>query len=154
MILFYKLIKFWKLFSGLFWGQSFGFTDAHSCCSEPFLRRSLLFVEFRFWADPASASPTRSGKGAASVSSTASAKRSPCAGSSRKWVHRSWLLPDYVSFMEELPSVGLHFHRAHFLRRLWLFIRLTVKNVNVLLVTCMSEGWVDLVIAGASLHFF
>lgn len=41
-------------------------------------------VVFRFWADPASASPTRSGKRAASVSDTASAKRRPCAGSSRR----------------------------------------------------------------------
>lgn len=36
----------------------------------------------------------------------------------------------------------------------WPFYKTTVKNENVLLVTCMSEGWVDLVIAGASLHFF
>lgn len=51
----------------------------------------MLLIDFvpcdwRFWADPASASPIRKGKGDALASSTASARRKPCAGSSKRCV--------------------------------------------------------------------
>lgn len=70
-----------------------------------FWTASVVFV-FRFWADLGSALPTRSGKGAALVSDTASARRRLCVGSSRKWVEVTASCVDCVD-VTNLPCLAI-----------------------------------------------
>lgn len=103
----------WSLFIHGCW-----YTIVFACL----LISTTLFLSFhsvRSWADLVSASLTRSRKPVASVSGTVSAKRRPCAGSSRRWGSvwaMLWLIMCGFSkggqwYLQMAGAVFLHVHQ-------------------------------------------